>query len=415
MKFTAANVLKIRPPEGIADYVEWDEATPGFGIRFRDGGKGTYFIKFFVNGKQGKMSLGKVGLDFEEVKRNAVQKLGMVKLDQKNPIVERAKQETAAEDLFPARIPAFLSELETGKPGRPPRCAAYIKDIKRSLNVRLKELHRYSLAEIKRSAVVNELDDLEAEYGFRSAGSTRAHLSSYYRFCMRKGYDGASPVDGTENRYSQARERFHTPHELLLIWRATEEPTRYNRIVRLLMLTGMRKTIFGRLRHSEVNAAEHCVDVCIEDAGKAKNGQEFLLPMSRQVEAMVLDAMKTETGSEFVFSGTAMNQKRGFNDWSNAKEALDARVTALNDGQEIPHWVLHDFRRTFRTLGGDICKIPDNITDVCIYHVGEAKKGLNGVYNKRTYLDEKRDAMQRWADFVDQLVHGKREFKVISA
>jgi integrase len=414
MKFTPANVLKIKPPQGATDYVEWDEATPGFGIRFRGGAHGTYFVKFFINGKQGKMSLGKVGqVNFEEVKLAAQRQLALVKIEKKNPLVERANEMAEAGENFAARIDAFLAELANGRPGRKPRGPQYVQAVKRSLNVLFADLHRNGLGEVKRKTVVTQLDEIEEKYGFRSAGVAQAHLSSYYAFCMRKGYEGFNPVDGTERRNSKKRTRFHTPHELLLIWRATEEPTRYNRIIRLIMLTGMRKTIFGALRRSEVNKKDHVIEIGVE-IGKSKNGEEFILPMSRQVEALVLDAMKMGGENEFVFNGQNADELRGFSGWADAKEHLDERITKLNDGQEIPHWVLHDFRRTFRSLGKDICKIPENILDVCLYHVGEAKKGLNGVYNKATYLDEKRAAMQDWADFIDELVHGKREFKVVA-
>lgn len=412
MKFTAKNVDKIRPPAGKADYIEWDEATPGFGIRFRDGGAGAYMIKFFVDGKPGKMTFGKVGaVDFDKVKEQAVEHLTIAKVQKKNPATEAAKEAYAAADSFPARIEAFLDELAKGKPGRRPRSKPYVDEVRRSLNVRFANLHKFNLNEVTRKMVTIELDAMETTRGFRAAGMARAHLSSYYRFCMRKGYEGQSPVDGTESRPSCVRKRRLTPHELLLIWRATEAPTPYNRIVRLLMLTAMRKTIFGRLRPGEINREERTIEIGIE-AGKSKNGEEFLLPMSRQVEAMVLDVLKSTGNREFAFGETAKN---GFNDWGRSKTRLNARITALNGGEEIPHWVLHDFRRTFWKLGGDVCEIPDSTIDVCLYHVGEHKKGVKRHYNKRDYLDQKRDALQKWADFVDQLVHGKREFKVVSA
>jgi integrase len=405
MKFNATNVGKLRPPEGVADYYVWDDATPGFGIRFRDGGHGTFLVKFFVNGKQGKMSLGKVGqINFDDVKLAAQKQLALVKIEKKSPIVERAKASAEAGENFAAQIEAFLVELEKGTTSRRQRSPTYVKQVRSSLNVILKDLHIYQLGDIKRKTVVDILDDVNDERGYRAAGCAQAHLSSYYGFCMRRGYEGFNPVDGTERRNSRQRARRHTPHELLLIWRATEEPTRFNRIVRLLMLTGMRKTVIADLMRDEVKLDKRLIDIP-RVFGKAKNGEEFLLPMSTQVEAIVRDAMKL-SNREIIFSRD--EEEGGFGCWTRMKEQLDERITVLNGGEAIPHWVFHDFRRTFRSLGFDICKIPDNIADVCLYHVGEAKKGLNGVYNKATYLDEKRDAMQKWADFIDSLVHGKR-------
>jgi hypothetical protein len=43
-----------------ADHVIWDDAMPGFGIRFRNGRPGTYHLKFSLHNKPGKLGLGKV-------------------------------------------------------------------------------------------------------------------------------------------------------------------------------------------------------------------------------------------------------------------------------------------------------------------------------------------------------------------
>ena len=60
MRFTQARVNGLKPPAGKADHDEIDEAMPGFGIRFRNGGSGTYFIQYRIGGKDGRLSLGKV-------------------------------------------------------------------------------------------------------------------------------------------------------------------------------------------------------------------------------------------------------------------------------------------------------------------------------------------------------------------
>lgn len=401
MRFTSSNVLKLSAPKDKSDVTIWDERMPGFGIRFRNQGAGIYVIQYSIGGKQAKMAIGpvaKVTLDFAQTE--AKKHFALI-AQGKSPIDERIRESMEAGERFEAMIPAFILELSAGKPGRKPRVPSYIGPVKRSLNVHFASLHGCGLGAITRKKIVAELERIEKESGFRAAGTAQAHLSSYYGFCIRKGYEGLNPVHGTERRNSQRRERFHSPEELALIWRATEEPTRFNRIVRLLMLTAMRKTVIGSLKRHEVNRKDRVIEIGLE-IGKAKNGQEFLLPMSRQVEAMVIQALE-RTNLDYVFGDGAVDTKGGFGAWSS-KVWLDKRIKELNGGQDIPPWVLHDFRRTFRTLAVEHCDIADNIADVCLYHVGEAKKGLNGTYNKATYLDKKRDAMQRWADYIEQIV-----------
>jgi len=81
-------------------------------------------------------------------------------------------------------------------------------------------------------------------------------------------------------------------------------------------------------------------------------------------------------------------------------------------GDAIGSWTFHDLRRTFESLGIDQCKIPWTTTDVCLHHVGEHKKGVKRTYNHADYIDEKRDAMQKWADYIDGLVTMRPELKM---
>ena len=53
------------------------------------------------------------------------------------------------------------------------------------------------------------------------------------------------------------------------------------------------------------------------------------------------------------------------------------------------------------------------MVEVILGHVGGHKGGVAGVYNKASYLDERRRALQRWADHIDQLVSGKKPTTVV--
>jgi len=46
-------------------------------------------------------------------------------------------------------------------------------------------------------------------------------------------------------------------------------------------------------------------------------------------------------------------------------------------------------------------------------HKGESFAGIVGVYQRHDFAAEKRDALQRWADHVDQIVSGTPAEKVV--
>jgi integrase len=408
VKFSQTNVNKLKATPGKTDETIWDDAMPGFGIRFRNGGAGVYTIQYSLKGKQAKIALGKVAkVTLEAAQADAKAHFANVarKVD---PLLERAKEAAKAGDKFAAGIEKFLKWQGEDRPDHPARTPDYISAQRLSLNDRFKGLHRYGVGEVTRKMVADALDSIEENHGVRAAGTSRAHLSAYYSFLMTKGYDGFNPVDGTEARNSERRTRVLNPAELALIWKATEGDEDYGIIIRLIMLTAARKTIFGSLKRAEYNAEIRIIDVPIE-TGKAKNKKRFWLALSPRAEAILTKVINRRVGSEFVFG----EGEGGFSGWSKAKDALDSKIAELNGGEPIDHWVLQDLRRTFNTLGVDHAGIEDTTADICLHHVGEAKKGVKGTYNHAHHLDKKHAAMKAWAAFIDKVVHGKRDFVVV--
>jgi integrase len=81
----------------------------------------------------------------------------------------------------------------------------------------------------------------------------------------------------------------------------------------------------------------------------------------------------------------------GFSGWSKAKTELDELV-------QLPEWVLHDFRRSFSsTLHDDTLRVEPHIVEALLSHV---QPGVAGVYNKAAYREQKREALEKWADHV---------------
>ena len=67
-------------------------------------------------------------------------------------------------------------------------------------------------------------------------------------------------------------------------------------------------------------------------------------------------------------------------------------------------WTLHDLRRTVVT-GMNELGIPPHVVEAVVNHIsGRAKAGVAGVYNRATYAEEKRAALQTWADHLDEVL-----------
>ena len=66
----------------------------------------------------------------------------------------------------------------------------------------------------------------------------------------------------------------------------------------------------------------------------------------------------------------------------------------------IENWRVHDLRRTCRT-GMASLGVPEIVSERILNHLPQ---GLTKTYNKYEYLDEKRDALARWAQEVQNII-----------
>jgi hypothetical protein len=67
-------------------------------------------------------------------------------------------------------------------------------------------------------------------------------------------------------------------------------------------------------------------------------------------------------------------------------------------------WVLHDLRRSFVTHVSERGFGQPHGIEAVVNHLGAAKSGIAGIYNKASYLNEKIEILQRWADHLTALI-----------
>ena len=154
-----------------------------------------------------------------------------------------------------------------------------------------------------------------------------------------------------------------------------------------------------RIRH---NGQEARIDLPGE---RTKNGLPHIVPLSTHALAL-LPALRD--GNEMLFGRRV---GKGFSGWSKAKVELDAAILKARrkvdpKAKPMPHWVVHDLRRTFVTLMGERGIAPPHIVEAIVNHVSGHKAGVAGVYNKAIYLEERRQALDAWGRYVEGLIHG---------
>ena len=94
-----------------------------------------------------------------------------------------------------------------------------------------------------------------------------------------------------------------------------------------------------------------------------------------------------------------------FNSWSERKAELDAALP-----RKLPHWTLHDLRRTARSLlarAGVANHIAERV-------LGHAIAGVAGVYNRHDYVAEKADALDRLARLINRIINPPDQTNVVA-
>ena len=85
---------------------------------------------------------------------------------------------------------------------------------------------------------------------------------------------------------------------------------------------------------------------------------------------------------------------------------LIKREVGADDGREYPgtdDWTIHDIRRTVAT-GLAKLKVEPYIVERILNHSSGTFGGVTGVYNRFGYMDEMREALEKWSDHLEELI-----------
>jgi integrase len=239
---------------------------------------------------------------------------------------------------------------------------------------------------------VGIVDAIAEECGAVTADRAKASLSALYAWAIDRGYTEVTPVLHIQRRASgKSRDRVLSEAELVSVWRACGELGEFGAIVRLLILTAQRRTEIGDLAWAEIDWERRQIEL---PGTRTKNHLPHLVPMSEEV-ARILSKHKTRRHIFGVGSG-------GFAGWSKSKRALDALLPT-----DIEHWTLHDIRRSAVTHMNERGIAQPHVVEAIVNHMSGAKKAVAGIYNKALYIDERRRALEAWAQHVLALVEGK--------
>jgi integrase len=383
MRLTRQSVAAITLPKGKPYMITWDDALPGFGVRVNEGGSRVWVVQYRASGKSKRETLGRVDtVSLDDARRGAKEKLAKVQLGS-DPHAEKAEARARATVIFG---PIADRYLQHAKPRLKPRS---FEEVERHLTRHWGPLRDLPIHKIQRATVAARLSEIAGENGPFASNRARASLSALFTWAMGDGLADSNPVIGT-NKATEEVSRDHViqDSELAAIWKACRDDD-HGRIVRLLILTGQRRDEVGAMDEREINKIAKLWSI---PKARTKNGRPHDVPLSDTALA-VLNGTQRRENSTLVFG----EGEGGFQGWSKAKAALDKRTVEV--GTKVRPWRIHDIRRTVATRLGDLGTLP-HVIEAILNHVSGHKAGVAGIYNRTTYSDEKRAALDRWAKHI---------------
>jgi integrase len=204
------------------------------------------------------------------------------------------------------------------------------------------------------------------------------------------------------------RDRRLNDNEVFAFWRGTSR-MKYpaGAVYRTLLLTGLRLNEAAHLSWQEVHGDTITIPAA-RMKGREGRAVEHQVPLTQAMQDVIASVPRIK-GAPFLFSLKA--GKKPVTMTGAMKADLDRRMLrtlralARRRGEdhhavELPPWVNHDLRRTIRS-GLSALRVPHNVAEAVLAH---RPPGIVATYDGHSYLDEKREALEAWAQHIASIV-----------
>ncbi len=211
----------------------------------------------------------------------------------------------------------------------------------------------------------------------------------------------------------RSRDRALTIVELETVFRVFRENadsfTRDNYLaVALLLALGVRKGELIAARWEEFDMDKALWNLPKE---RSKTGAGITIPLPSPAIDWLEELRLRACGSEYVFPARRSSKRRGYISDDTLNHALaklfgqkvrPGEPPANKFGEAgIDHFTVHDLRRTCRSLLA-AAGVSGPVAERCLNH---KLKGVEGIYDRHDYLDERREALQKIADQVAPIIN----------
>ena len=253
-------------------------------------------------------------------------------------------------------------------------------------NVKLSELHRRDATRVV-DAVTKRNAPGEAMRCFED-------LRAMLRWAVSRGDLDHNPIEGMRKQQgSKPRERVLSDDEIRTLWnslpQALARNPEYQGVIKLCLVTGQRVGEVAGMMRGELDLKHKLWKL---PGTRTKNGHPHTVPLS-------------PLAIELIGKGDPIFP----NDIRDPSVAVSRIIYRAQDRFGIPHWTVHDLRRTVLTGMAKLGVAPIVLGHIA-NHRTTTKAGMTlSVYVHHAYEKEKREALELWADRLQGIIAGGAE------
>lgn len=361
-------------------------------------GRRSFRLKYRLDGKENSMLLGVYPVhSLKEAREEALKAKKLIN-DGINPNKEREKikqkrieesQDTfkrIAEDWFSFKKPGWSEERQN--------------TVRRVLEKRLYPcIGDMSIKEITQPQILNALNHIVNQGHYSVVKRARQFADKVFVFAISEGKADRNPATGLEYRLPSPPKTKHRPAiispkklgTLLLGIDAYEgggkSVVKYALRLMPLVFVRSKELRFAEWKNIDWDESQYYVG-----DEKMKMKEEHVVPLSRQAIKILKDVHRFTGKGRYVFpSRDSLERPIGRGSMSRALKLI------------IPEkeMSVHGFRATARTMLREQLKQPVDWIETQLAHA--SRDPLAGAYDRAIYLEDRREMMQKWADYLDQL------------
>jgi len=252
------------------------------------------------------------------------------------------------------------------------------------------------------------LDKIEDKHGARQADICLAIVrkmmhwfatTKKYSVPIPKGMNRTKPGDRKRDRAIGGKlhphDKYYQDEEFRVFWTVCNDMGSFGALLQVLVLTGQREAKVAEMKREDIDSE----GVWRIPTKAREKGNPGMLQLSKAALDIIRKQPEVE-GNPHVFPGRGGGP---FNAFSHRKPEFDVRFEAeLKKARcKLRPWVVHDLRRTAKTL----MQRAGVARDISEAVLGHKLQGIEPVYGLHDFFDEKRDALVMLAKQINSILH----------